>query len=137
MKNILKVDTVNNLLVMDRTFAKAAEIVGSEEYVMLQNARHDYPTYRVVRKQIKRNAAKECYRGLTYEYMENYIASHPYSAVIRKEYDDLRLLAECHSIRYPTIKKWFLATYPEVEKYGMAKEEHSMDLVETPLDKVA
>ena len=70
MKNVLKVDSVNKCLVMDRTFAKEAETVGSEAYMLLQNARRDYPTYTVVRRQIKRNSAKECYRGLTYEYME-------------------------------------------------------------------
>lgn len=69
MKNVLKVDSVNKCLVMDRTFAKEAETVGSEAYMLLQNARRDYPTYTVVRRQIKRNSAKECYRGLTYEYM--------------------------------------------------------------------
>ena len=100
MKNVLKVDSVNKCLVMDRTFAKEAETVGSEAYMLLQNARRDYPTYTVVRRQIKRNSAKECYRGLTYEYMESYIASHSNAASRRAEYNELRLLAECHSIRY-------------------------------------
>ena len=119
MKNVLKVDSINKRLVMDRAFAKEAETVGSEAYMLLQNARRDYPTYTVVRRQIKRNSAKECYRGLTYEYMESYIASHGNASTHRAEYNELRLLAECHSIRYPTIKKWFLATYPEVAKFGM------------------
>ena len=119
MKNVLKVDSINKRLVMDRAFAKEAETVGSEAYMLLQNARRDYPTYTVVRRQIKRNSAKECYRGLTYEYMESYIASHGNACLRRAEYNELRLLAECHSIRYPTIKKWFLATYPEVAKFGM------------------
>lgn len=119
MKNVLKVDCASNNLVMDRTFAKAARIVGSKEYIMLQDARRDYPNFTVVRREIKRNAAKECYRGLTYKYMEEYIASHENAEALRKKYDELRLLAECHSIRYPTIKKWFLNTYPEVARFGM------------------
>ena len=133
MKNVLKVDSVNKRLVMDRSFAKEAEIVGSEAYILLQNARRDYPTYTVVRRQIKRNAAKECYRGLTYEYMESYIASHSNAASRRAEYNELRLLAECHSIRYPTIKRWFLATYPEVVQYGV--QEATTQKV--PLEEVA
>ena len=133
MKNILKVDSVNKLLVMDRTFAKASEIVGSEEYIMLQNARRDYPTYTVKRKQIKRNANKECYRGLTYKYIESYIESHADAAARRLEYDELRLLAECHSIRYPTIKAWFLAAYPEVAQFGMISKE----IQEVPMTEAA
>ena len=132
MKNVLKVDSVNKCLVMDRTFAKEAETVGSEAYMLLQNARRDYPTYTVVRRQIKRNSAKECYRGLTYEYMESYIASHGNAASRRAEYNELRLLAECHSIRYPTIKKWFLAAYPEVAQYGVMESTQ-----EVPLREVA
>ena len=132
MKNILKVDTVNNLLVMDRTFAKAAEIVGSEEYVMLQNARHDYPTYRVVRKQIKRNAAKECYRGLTYEYMEGYIMRHgteEQRLTNLRKYAELREIAECQGkrYRYPVIKSWFLEKYPEIARFGMTETEIAIE----------
>ena len=66
MTNYLRVDAVNRQLVMDKTFAKNAQIVGSAEYDMLQRARSDYATYSVVTRQIKRNLNKESYRGLTY-----------------------------------------------------------------------
>lgn len=117
---------------MDRAFAKNAAIVGSNEYNQLQACRKDYPDYTVVQRKIKRNASKECYRGLTYLYMEEYIASHERAEARRKKYDELRLLAECHSIRYPTIKKWFLAAYPEVAQYGMMESTQ-----EVPLREVA
>ena len=119
MKNYAKINHSDRTIVMDRTFAKNAAIVGSREYEQLQACRKDYPEYSVVHRAIKRNAAKECYRGLTYRYMEEYIASHEDAAERRRKYDELRLLAKCHSIRYPTIKSWFLITYPEVAKFGM------------------
>lgn len=97
---------------MDRTFAKNAEIVGSSEYNQLQACRKDYPTYTVEQRHIKRNTEKECYRGLTYKYMEDYIEVHADAAARRKEYDELRLIAKCHSIRYPTIKAWFFSFRP-------------------------
>lgn len=68
MTNYLRVDAVNRQLVMDKTFAKNAQIVGSAEYDMLQRARSDYATYSVVTRQIKRNLNKESYRGLTYRH---------------------------------------------------------------------
>lgn len=119
MKNYAKIDHTNRKIVMDRTFAKNAEIVGSPEYNQLQACRKDYPTYTVEQRHIKRNTLKECYRGLTYNYMEEYIGAHADAAANRKKYDELRILAECHSIRYPTIKQWFLSTYPEVAQFGM------------------
>lgn len=122
MANVLKIKHDTRTIVMDRAFAKASSIVGSEEYILLQGARRDYPCYVVTTRTIKRNANKECYRGLTYAYMENYIQTHPEAETHMAEYSELRLLAECHSIRYPTIKKWFLETYQEIARYGMEKE---------------
>ena len=119
MKNYAKINHADRTIVMDRTFAKNAAIVGSREYEQLQACRKDYPEYTVVHRTIKRNAAKECYRGLTYGYMEEYIASHDDAEERRSKYDELRLLAECHSIRYPRIKSWFLNTYPEVAEFGV------------------
>ena len=37
MKNTLKINHENRTLVMDRTFAKAASFVGSNEYNLLQD----------------------------------------------------------------------------------------------------
>ena len=113
MTNYLRVDAVNRQLVMDKTFAKNAQIVGSAEYDMLQRARSDYATYSVVTRQIKRNLNKESYRGLTYQYME-----------------EMRLISQCHSkaFRYPTIKKWFLERYPEVRNFGVRNAEYTGEL---------
>ena len=67
MKVTLKVDHENGRM-MNRTFANLAANVFSEEYKILQGARQDYPTYVVVRRTIKKNPNRECYRGLTYDY---------------------------------------------------------------------
>lgn len=122
MANWLKVDTKKKLLIMDRAFAKNSAIVGSEEYIKLQNARADYPLFNVVRHTIKKTK-KECYYGLTYDYMRKYIASHgskETSKNILEELEEKLLISECHSkgFRYPVIKEWFLETYPEVKEFG-------------------
>ena len=69
MTNYAKVDHTNRRIVMDRTFAKNAEIVGSTEYNQLQACRKDYPTYTVVRREIKKNPNQVRYSGLTYQYI--------------------------------------------------------------------
>lgn len=134
MKNTLKINHKNRTLVMDRTFAKAASFVGSNEYNLLQDARRDYPSYQVTLRSIKKKEDKESYRGLTYKYMEDYIRSHANAAANMAEYHQQRLLAECHSIRYPNIKKWFLAMYPEVAQFGITeiperKVENTLSIV--------
>lgn len=125
MKNILKINHEKGIITMDRTFAKRAENTMSDEYAHLQSVRRDYPTYTVVRRQIKKNPNKECYKGLTYEYMENYITTHEEGenrVLVLKEFAEMRLISECHSKahRYPVIKNWFLNKYPEIANFGMA-----------------
>lgn len=126
MKNVLKVKHTERVIEMDKTFAKKSTIVGSREYSLLQECRRDYPDYNVCRKEIRKNKKKESYKGLTYAYMEEYIALHDdQEHTIKKRYDELRLIAECHSKRYPRIKKWFLEQYPEIKAFGVEKCEES------------
>ena len=129
MKNYLKVDVANSRLVMDRTFAKNCAIAGSAEYNLLQATRKDYPNFTVEQRSIKRNANKECYRGLTYDYMKMYIASHESeenAEVVKAELEEMILISKCHSMgyRYPTIKAWFLEKYPEIVTFGMTDEQN-------------
>ena len=123
MKNTLKIDYKNNQIVMDREFSINASLFGSQEYNMLQAARHDYPTFQVVRKTIKKNSKKEAFNGLTYEYMEKYMARYNVSEDILQQYRNVRFDVQCHSIRYPYVKKWFLKTFPDVKDLGLADVE--------------
>ena len=119
MKNDLRIDFTKNEIIMSRSFEKCASIAGSEEYRRLQLVRQDYPTFVVVRRSIKKAPSKQAYAGLTYSYMEAYIAGHDQDATIKKVYDELRLIGACHKVSYPTIKKWFLETYPEIVEFSI------------------
>lgn len=133
-KSKLKVLYAENVIEMNKAFAKMVENPFSEEYAFLQKIRQDYPEYTVRTREIKKNPRKESYAGLTYQYMRDYILLHAApeeKAAIMAEFDELLLISRCHSKaqRYPVIKKWFLAKYPEIVQFGMAnkaaaKEEH-------------
>lgn len=130
-KSKMKVLHNESAIEMNKTFAKMVENPFSEEYAFLQKIRQDYPQYKVRIREIKKNPHKETYAGLTYEYMRDYIILHStkeeeIEAVA--EFNEMLLISRCHSKanRYPAIKKWFLAKYPEVAEFGMtAKEENS------------
>ena len=99
MKNYAKVDHTKRLIIMDRTFAKNAEIVGSSEYNQLQLCRKDYPDYKVVRRAIKKNDNQERYNGLTYAYMEDYITSHEPPEMVHAvldEFSEMLLISRAH-----------------------------------------
>jgi hypothetical protein len=58
--------------------------------------------------------------------MRTYITNHEPEATRQTMSDELEHMIEiskCHSIRYATIKKWFLAKYPEVAGFGVAVEK--------------
>ena len=138
MKNRLWIDFAKSTIMMDRTFAEKCRDTRSTEYEHLQRVRQDYPQFTVLRREIKKNTSKETYAGLTYGYMEHYIITHEEAdtrAAVLAEYNELRLISECHkrSRRYPTIKKWFLAKYPQIAEFGMEKdqqqEEPKMEVV--------
>ena len=121
-------DHARKMIIMSRTFAKKAEDPRSNEYAILKQLREDNFGYAVIRKEIRKNPHSEHYKGLTYDYMRTYITNHEPEATRQTMSDELEHMIEiskCHSIRYATIKKWFLAKYPEVVGFGVEAESRS------------
>ena len=113
---------------MTKKFAKAASKFGSDEYKQLQEARKDYPNYRVVVVSRNSSIKRDTYKGLTYEYMEMYIQKHDdEQKSIMAEYLMLRgktdeaeeALAE--SFTYLEMRAWFLAKYPAIANVHEAR----------------
>ena len=111
-------------LVLTKSFAAKAAIFGSDEYRMLQEARRDYPGYKVTVGKTKNKEAKNVYAGLDYDYMEKYIAAHDDDEKsIMAEYRDLRGLSDeakelqAGSASFLEIRSWFLKTFPAIESF--------------------
>ena len=122
-KSRLLVKHNENVIEMNTTFAKMMQNPLSDEYALLQKVKMENQGFRVQTRQIKSNPKKDTYKGLTYEWMRNHIATHePKNIVEQKlaEFDEMVYISKCHgkSLRYPTIKKWFLDQYPDVAKFG-------------------
>jgi hypothetical protein len=131
MKNVLKIDHKNGKIIMDREFSIKSSTYGTQEYNHLQNARKDYPEYTVERKVIKKNSHKEAFKGLTYEYMEQYMERYKVDEATLQEYRDVRFDVKCHSIRYPYVKQWFLKRFPHVKNLGLTDvKANETDIVE-------
>ena len=113
-------------IVLSSAFEKKAFIPGSVEYAQLQAVRADYPDFALVTRKFKTNTAQEHYRGLTYDFMRDYISSHEEDPTpVLFELNDQIGISKCHSLskRYPTIKAWFLERYPAIAEFGMPKSE--------------
>lgn len=130
MTTAIRLDFDKNLIILNSTFAKKARRIGSPEYNQLQEVHSEFSTFKVVQHQIKKKPDQEHYKGLTYDYMRAYIAEtvgkdnaadEEREAAVKEALDVLEskiLISKCHSNtqRYPAIRKWFLATYPEVKE---------------------
>lgn len=121
--------TVNyecGIIKMTKKFAKKAMDPSTKEYFELHRIMSENPSLKVETHTIKKNPHKESYKGLTYDYMREYINRHVTASELEKalyELDEQIFRSCCHSKRYPKVKEWFLNAYPEVEKYGVVTEK--------------
>lgn len=126
MKNIV-VDYANSNISISSAFAKKAFTPGTDEYRQLMSVRQDFPEFSLVTRKFKTNTQQDRYKGLTYDYMRWHIETNDkeHSAVNIKVLDAMIGNSRCHSLskRYPSIKKWFLETYPEIAEFGMNEEQ--------------
>ena len=122
MTNTITINSKKNTIEITKAFEKAASRFGSDEYNMLRQARNDNPRFNIV--VIKRKTTVTTFKGLTYEYMENYISAHDdEEGTTMAELKDLlaesdEAVAACaEALSYGEIKAWFLNKYPEIKNF--------------------
>ena len=115
-KNPIKVKHENQSIVISRSYSVRAAIPHTKEYKLLAEIKTIYPEYTIAIREIKKTP-KESYKGLTYSYMEHYIATHQNADARMAEYNEMRLRADCHDMKYGNIKSWFLSAYPQIDDF--------------------
>lgn len=134
MTSAIRLNHLTKEILISKSFAKAAMNPTSIEYLDLAEVMSKHTDYKVSQRHIKTNSNKECYHGLTYDYMRWYITVHVPVNKSLKYLDELEKkidISRCHSIRYPVIKNWFLNTFPEVKDFGKYEIE-SHNIIELP-----
>ncbi len=118
----------SHLIELTKKFDKAASRYGTEEYVSLQNVRRDYPSYRIVVKSFT-SKNKPNYKGLSYQFMEEYIKKNDDDGTILAQFKALRATSEeaiemrMESLPYYEIKDWFVKTYPAISDFQTQREK--------------
>ena len=126
---------------MSKNEAKAAGKIGTPEFEELKNYMAMYPGFE---SQIKAPAKRKVeFRGLTYEYMKNYIKKHDgkdgtimaeFCELIAQDKKDGKEDTEhLEAAGYLDVRAWFLATFPEIKK---SRENHK-EKVQAILAEVA
>ena len=115
---------------MSKKEAKAAGKIGTPEFEELKNYMAIYPGFEV---QIKAPAKRKVeFRGLDYNYMRTYIQKHDdedgkimaefRELIAQDKKDKVEGAEHLEAAGYLDVKKWFLAKFPEIQKY---KEDHA------------
>jgi len=106
---------------MTKTEAKAAGKPNTAEYNTLLELMNNFPGYQI---EIVKSAKKvDRFKGLDYDYMEDYIRSHK-SELLEIFYElrgldkDGKKVGMAAAATYGEIKMWFLTQFPEIEKMG-------------------
>ena len=143
MANVKKELTINfsaKSIELAESFEKKASIYGSTEYMMLQNARKDFPTYRIeVVKKTKK--AKDCHKGLTAKFMYKYIENHD-----NENHDVMNLFKKYfetfdeekekfvfyHDVDFFKVQKWFLSQYTEIDEAIKTRKNNLNKTIKLP-----
>ena len=143
MANVKKELTINfsaKSIELAESFEKKASIYGSTEYIMLQNARKDFPTYRIeVIKKTKK--AKDCHKGLTAKFMYKYIEKHD-----NENHDVMNLFKKYfetfdeekekfvfyHDVDFFKVQKWFLSQYTEIDEAIKTRKNNLNKTIKLP-----
>ena len=113
----IRINRPEQTIFVSKPFLKRANLYGTEESKMLEEARAAYPNFKVVPRSIAKSNKKRPYLRVSYAYMERYISSHEKAEERMKEYEEMRFRAECHEVPFSEVKKWFIACYPEIDDF--------------------
>ena len=119
---------------MTKAEAKAAGKIGTDEYNTLMQLMQSFPTFTI---EIKAPAKRKTeFKGLDYKFMLNYISkcNRDDKAEILNQFNTLTAQAKkngeenseyMEAASYLDVKKWFLATFPEIEKF---RDDHKQKI---------
>ena len=109
--NGYKIEYATKVIIITRKFAKAAGVLGSPEFKIMQQLRAEFPDFDFQYKTIEKNDSKNTYKNLTVDEMKKYLATREDSKVTLSEFEKVRKLTENKQGKYALIKKWFLGRY--------------------------
>ena len=108
----MKINFAAKTIEVTKTFANKASNFGSEEYYTLRTAMSDLPDFTVTVKMTLK-PRRTYMKGLTYEFMEAFIALNDEDGSIMQDFQCLR-----QGCSYAEIKRWFFAKFPEVNNFA-------------------
>ena len=118
----MKANLINKTIEMTKSEANKAGKIGSPKANELQSYLAAYPDFTI---KVKEEKKRSTFKGLDYDYMKKYIASHDdEEKTIMAEFNVLRGIVDgienefVDKAKFGEVKAWFLLKFPEIEKYN-------------------
>ena len=112
-RSLFVFDHVNKTIVASKSSLKKAGRPNTPEADLLASMMKQHPDYAVVEKEIKTNASKNAYDGLTMELMKAYIEIQSNANEMIETYNRVVEMATKQKKKYPLTKSWFVGVYKD------------------------
>lgn len=118
-----RVDFAKNAIVITRDFARRASIVGTPEFKRLSELCNAYPSLTVITRTARKGASKISTKGLTMEFMENFITyRRPNDLELYKRQKEV---SKAFKSPYMYLRKWFVGRYSDWAKYVLVSDQEA------------
>ena len=108
----MKINFETKSIEVSKAFVNKASHFGTEQYEELRAVMRDLPDFTVMVKAAPK-PRRSYMKGLTYEFMESFIALNDEDGSIMQDFLCLR-----HGCSYAEVKRWFFAKFPEVNYFA-------------------
>ena len=112
MKNY-RIDFAHNTIIMDYTFAKEAQTIGSAAYEDLKRIKADFPTMTTRVASHREQKEPHHNKNLTYSNMIKYIMTFENSTELLAEFTLVQSQSVVAKQPYSIVRNWFVDKFPE------------------------
>lgn len=123
MKNY-KMDFTTNTLTITKDFERKAMNVNSVEYQTLKQLKADFPSLRIVRKASPKR--KSSLARPTYDKMVKFLSCQANSAILLKEFAEVREYSKAQENPYQFVREWFFANFPNYQSIPKFDKEGNL-----------
>ena len=112
MKNY-KMDFTTNTLTITKDFERKAMNINSVEYQTLKQLKADFPSLRIIKKASPKR--KSSLARPTYDKMVKFLSCQANSAILLKEFAEVREYSKAQENPYQFVREWFFANFPNYQ----------------------
>lgn len=128
-----KIDFTNNTIIMNYTFAAAAERYGTAEYRIIHEIMRDFPAMQRMVSAGRRVTKTAPNKRLTYANMERHMSAYHNADELLAQFEKVKAQSQSCASPYKYVADWFKAQFPDYKTAsGITDSQLAVAIVEAP-----